>query len=401
MDRRCLWRGARLQRPREAWDPPYTREVSPGKKARKRVDKRATTDFMAIISQGDKAARDEMIRVGILHKWQGETCLKCGRGKYGVRNAKGLHVCGHGKCHKKVSEWHASCFRNSGMPTQKCLALAVDYAARLSPTQASIRERVGLKTTSKYWAYFRAAEAAKGLELRDNTLFEGTPDNPCEVEVDECAVKKKYVRDPYLGQIVGTWHYCVFAMKPRFVEASASGKPSPPRPPSEEELGPWIARRLGQWCVVHADGAQAYPAIIAEILKATNNVYLDQVDHSGYQFTRFHRHTVRGQVYPHSRIRVTAGTNFVEGWWDQLKHNCIPEEIGPCVPVLEQYVLGLLWRTFSSGDPTEDLGSAVQCFMKRVDFHICTLREELQEQDDQELQDALLAWFLPAGEDED
>ena len=188
-------------------------------------------------------------------------------------------------------------------------------------------------------------------------------------------------------------------MRPRFVKAS-DGKPGPPPPPEAAELGPWIAKHLGPWCVVHADGAQAHPAIIAEILKATPNVFLDQVDHSGFQFTRFARHIVQGQVYPHSRIRVTAGTNFVEQWWDQLKHHCIPEEIRPSLPVLEQHVLCLLWRTFASGDPAEDLGSAIQCFMRRVGFNVRTLREELQEDEDQALQDASLAWFTPEEKNE-
>ena len=31
--------------------------------------------------------------------------------------------------------------------------------------------------------------------------------------------------------------------------------------------------------------------------------------------------------------------------------------------LFEQYALSLVWRSFASGDPLEDLGSAVQTFM--------------------------------------
>ena len=131
----CIWRGVRRQRPKEPWDPPYTREVSPGKAARKRVDRRASTDILPVLANGDRAAQDELIRLGILRRWEGKTCLKCGLGKYGaVRAGTDLHVCGRAKCRSKVSEWHASCFRNSGMGVAKCLALSVSYSARLSPT---------------------------------------------------------------------------------------------------------------------------------------------------------------------------------------------------------------------------------------------------------------------------
>ena len=261
------------------------------------------------------------------------------------------------------------------------MGISVCYAARMSPTSASVRERVSYTTTLRYYAYFRAAGAAMGLRLREECVFSGTRECPCELEADEARVKKKYVRDPSSGKIVGTWHYCVFGlkqrgsrktaayvMKPRYVEASSEGKPSPPPQPTIDELGPWITRHVGDWCVVHADGAQAYPAIIAEILKDTPHVFCDQVDHTGHQFTKFHRHTVPGEVFPYSRIRVTAGTNFVESWWKELKHNCIPEACPPVVPLIEQYVLSLAWRTYASGDPTTDLGTAVQEFMRRVNY---------------------------------
>ena len=72
-----------------------------------------------------------------------------------------------------------------------------------------------LNAVLRYGAYFRAAEACKGLELREATVFEGTEEKPCEVEVDEAVAKRRYVKDPYCGMLVGTWHYSFFAMKQR------------------------------------------------------------------------------------------------------------------------------------------------------------------------------------------
>ncbi len=86
--------------------------------------------------------------------------------------------------------------------------------------------------------------------------------------------------------------------------------------------------------MLHADGAGAYPKVLIEALSRTNTdgtqatprLWLDQVDHSGAQFTRFHRHVVCGMEFPYSRIRVTAGTQMVDGWWNLLKHHCLPEQ---------------------------------------------------------------------------
>jgi hypothetical protein len=242
--------------------------------------------------------------------------------------------------------------------------------------------------------------------LREATVFTGTETSPCEVECDECAVRKRYVHDPYLGQLVGTWHYAFFGMKqrgsrrgvvytmqPRFVPASKDGKPSAPPPPTAEELGPWIVKHVGDWVVLHVDGAQAYPAIMAEVLKNAENVYLDSVDHSSYQFTRFHRHTVPGRAYPQSRIRVTAGTQLIEQFWNQLKHHAIPEEAPVWLPLLEQHALALLWRSYADGDPVEDLGEAMQSYMKASEYVVKTLKQTAE---DAELQAALNAWLLPA-----
>ena len=94
---------------------------------------------------------------------------------------------------------------------------------------------------------------------------------------------------------------------------------------------------------------------------------------------------------------------MVESWWNQLKHHAIPEEIRfkGCVPVMEQYALSLLWRGFADGDPAEDLGLAVQCFMRRVNFEIRSLREEQLEGMDEALREALQSWLLPDPDEEE
>ena len=125
-----------------------------------------------------------------------------------------------------------------------------------------------------------------------------------------------------------------------------------------------MRQHVGDWVVTHADGAKAYPAILQTILVDTPHVCLDQVDHSSHQCTRFHRHPATGEEFPFSRIRVTAGTQLIEKWWDLLKHGGIPEEVGIDRGLLDDYALAVLWKSYASGDPMEDLGLAVQSFIK-------------------------------------
>ena len=374
-------------KPREAWDPKYTREMSPGRAGRKRIDLRATTDPLDAWDADAAGVRDLLMDLGILRQWRGATCLRCGCGRYGQRIARDMVRCG--KCRSYLSVWHASAFSNGGLAEKKCHQLSLAYASRLSPTQGSLMARVSRATVTRVFNHFRAAEASKGLDMRDSLVFEGTPDHPAEVEVDETCVRKVHVKDPYIGTLLGTWHYSFFAMKlrgsrrgvvyamePRFVEASENGKPSAPPPPKADEVGPWILKHVGNWVILHSDGAGAYPKVLALALarqapdgsQATPQIWLDQVDHSGSQFTRFHRHNVAGMSYPHSRIRVTAGTQLVDGFWNVLKHHAIPEEARTDVALFEQYALALLWSSFSMGDPLCDLGVAVQHYMAQTQY---------------------------------
>ena len=65
-----------------------------------------------------------------------------------------------------------------------------------------------------------------------------------------------------------------------------------------------------------------------------------------------------------SHINLQASTQLIEKWWDLLKHHAIPEEAGLRPKLLNQYALALLWTCYADGDPLEDLGLAVQRFMK-------------------------------------
>ena len=54
----------------------------------------------------------------------------------------------------------------------------------LTPTQACLDKGLTRGTISKFWQYFRRAEAYMGAELRGECVFEGTPDHPVEVECE-------------------------------------------------------------------------------------------------------------------------------------------------------------------------------------------------------------------------
>ncbi len=80
-----------------------------------------------------------------------------------------------------MSVWRGSAFSGGGLAEKKCFQLALAYAARVTPTAASVLTRVSRTTTTKVFNYFRAAEATKGFALREETIFEGRPDAPAEV----------------------------------------------------------------------------------------------------------------------------------------------------------------------------------------------------------------------------
>ena len=72
-----VWRGASRTVQREAWNPPYTRELSPGRKGRKRIDLRAKSDPIELAEGAGAEVRDRLAELGILRQWKGKTCIKC------------------------------------------------------------------------------------------------------------------------------------------------------------------------------------------------------------------------------------------------------------------------------------------------------------------------------------
>ena len=117
--------------------------------------------------------------------------------------------------------------------------------------------------------------------------------------------------------------------------------------------------------MLHCDGAQAYPGVVQDILDESDSprhIYVDQVSHSDQQWTRFHRHTVSGHPSV-TRIRVIAGTQLVESWWDQVQHHAVPEERPANAPLIQEYVDALAHRQWCVGDPVEELGAAWRAYM--------------------------------------
>lgn len=183
-----------------------------------------------------------------------------------------------------------------------------------------------------YWRYFKAALSHQGLTLRAKTMFHGTADEPCHIEIDEAVVKQtKLFGDD--GELRGTLHRAVFGitqrgsrravvymMTPRVVPVrtdNAAGAAAPP--PSMEELFPWLQHHIGDWVVIHTDKAGAYPALLEGLLRTRCHVKMDSVNHAAKQWTSFARHPVEG--HPNvSRIRCIAGTQMVEAMWKVLKY---------------------------------------------------------------------------------
>ena len=349
--------------PKPAWNPPYTREVSPGRQARDaRIDLRSLEKPHAVLDADDDAAKAALIRLGFVRDWRGQPCLRCADGVYvGQKSFR----CNNLKCRDSVKIWQGSSFSNSQLSARQCYNLCVGYAAGLTVTMAVVDKGVSRPTASRHWKYFRCAEACAGLFLRAECKFEGTKECPAEVEADEAVLKKVKLYDEN-GQRTGTMHYRAFCLRqrgstktacymmaPSIVPVACSGKPSPAAQVSAEELRPWLAAHLGNYVVLHTDGARAYASVIQAMCVEPERSHLahDAVDHCAKQWTRFQKHG--------AWVKVICGTQLVENWWHLAKHHCIPSEAPADQAVLETYLLSLMYRQSRTGDPVWDLGSAV------------------------------------------
>ena len=289
---------------KEPWQPPYVREDSPGRKlAKRRPDERRLTYPQVILEGTEDAARDELIRLGALRKWPKKPCLSCDGGRYGsmVKQDKSLYRCSgasKGATRHYVSLTRGSAFQGTGSSWRRCYNVLVGYAARRSPTDASIATGLNRRPLTRLWKYFRAAEAWRGVEHRTQTIFSGTAERPAEIELDETAIKKVPFFDG--DERTGTMHHSIFGMKqrgsrkcvlymlqPRFVPLRVDGAGASVPPPSVDEILPFLQTHIGDWCVIHCDGARAYAALLEDLLATRDQVFLDQVDHSGHQWTRF------------------------------------------------------------------------------------------------------------------
>ena len=115
------------------------------------------------------------------------------------------HRCS-GRPQHKLSAWAGTPFSGSSLSARHAYNLCVGYSARLTPTQAAVDKGVERSTASTYWKWFRRAEAFCGLELRADTVFEGSPDRPVEVEIDEALLKRVRYFHPD-GTLDCTVHY--------------------------------------------------------------------------------------------------------------------------------------------------------------------------------------------------
>ncbi len=91
------------------------------------------------------------------------------------------------------------------MSNRQCYNICVGYAATLSITQACIDKGLHRNTLSKYWRFFRCAEAYMGSKFRGEFRFEGTAACPAEVEADEAVFRKVAVFAD--GRRTGTVHW--------------------------------------------------------------------------------------------------------------------------------------------------------------------------------------------------
>ena len=125
----------------------------------------------------------------------------------------------------------------------------------------------------------------------------------CQLELNEAVARKAKV---YEGQeSVGTYHHSVIAItkrgstksvcyfcEPKFVPVDENGKPSAPPLPTTALASAVMSRHIGNWVVIHTDGAEAYASAIARLADEGFAVLHDYVGPSNGQYSAFGRHDV-------------------------------------------------------------------------------------------------------------
>lgn len=329
-----------------------------------------------------RRAQQALRRVGILHRWKGADCLRCQGGKYG-RLLGGKHYCNRRTCTSKVSLWKGTVFLGSRMDARACYNACLGYCAGLTPTMMAVDKGINRGTASRYCRYFRAAEAFCGAEARATCVFRGSESNPCHVEIDEAVVRKTKLYAN--GVRVGTIHWAVFAMRkrgsldgvayclqPRSVPVSTDGKPASLPPPDASELLPYLDLHIGDYVILHTDGARAYSKLIPELLRSRALVLHDAVNHGAHEWVRFQKYPASTTDATAVSVKCIAGTQLVEGFWHVIKHHVLPPEAAANLANIEAYVLAYLWRSQCLGDPLADLGRAVSRWMQAFEFEPMT-----------------------------
>ena len=156
---------------------------------------------------------------------------------------------------------------------------------------------------------------------------------------------------------------------PKFVPVDAHGKSGPPPLPNNLLAYALCSQHLGDFVVLHTDGAEAYRNACKRLQGEGCRVVHDYVVHSRHQYTAFGRHDVSGfQGWDQCefaiegptgerRIRVIKGTEKIEGWWRHLKHGSggVPKEVGNDDRRLNAYCQCLVWRSQTCGCPYRDV----------------------------------------------
>lgn len=168
--------------PAPIWRTSYTRDVSPGRAARKRIDLRVETKPQVVLEGTEADCLQLMVNSGFAQNFANRTC-KCGElfgglvlcGKPGNKFA--VHRC-RGRTRHKRSPWHGTIWSDSDLSVRHRFNVAVGYASGMGPTQAVVDKGINRGTASQSWRFFRRAEADAGAELRASTVFSGTLEMP-------------------------------------------------------------------------------------------------------------------------------------------------------------------------------------------------------------------------------